>query len=1297
MDFQKIFLSEVEIITFVANLHTTIPNKTLTIHMKTKLCILLFLVTWLTKAQQKKFVIDWVDEKLISLAPSSIVVVPGFNDQHFNYDRKNKQLYYTAQWKTRNYAFKGKIVSVSFQPISKQLLKNIDLSKIPHKISFSLSTRKARNISYTHIRLNPLLNDKGVIKKITSFSVDYSSSRYAKSKKRSLALPANSVLATGDWFQFYIEKSGIYKITYDFLEQLGMSPASINPKHIQIYGHGGGMLPLQNRNTLSYDPPQLAIQVHAGNDGRFDQGDYILFYGEGNNGPQNMTLPAYNTHINLYAKQTYYYITTRGMNGKRVEPMPQPSGAANHLITAYDDYQYYEKDAYSLVKVGRRWFGDRFDIERQKSYEFDFKNRVPNAPISVRVNAAATSEVATSMKILANGQQVSSLNFIPINDHAYASGDSYQGKVAVNAAKIKVQLIYNNHGVPSGTGYLDFIGIEAKRKLIAGNKQFDFHYKDASNLSGIAKFRIQNTENTTQIWDVTNPSRITNTVNSAGSSSLTFKANMGEVHRYIALSPNDFYSPKIPLTPHVNNQNLKAEMKGVDYLIITNSLLAPQARRLARHRRKKDGLQTKVVLLEDIYTEFSTGQPDVTAIRNFVYYTYHTYGKNLKYLCLFGDASVDYKNRLPGNNNRVPVYESYNSFSIGEASFPSDDFYGMLDPGEGILTMYSSGKLDLAVGRIIADSPQQAKIIVDKIVAYDDKSTAGSWHNNLVLIADDAEQGSGAAGFGLQKKLDTFGMSILQNQAFINTTKIYSDAYQQESSAGGARYPQVNKAIADAVETGALVINYLGHGGEETLAQERILTIPDIKSWNNKGKYPVFLTITCEFTKFDNPLRPTGGEFLLWQKDAGAVANIGTTRSISVSGGVEFNSALIPYLFDYKNTQISVGEAVRLAKNELSTSSKRVVFFFGDPAMKLAIPEPKINLTHINGARVTQKMDTLKALGHVTIKGQVTNNGNLLSNFDGLLYTTVFDKNIKRQTLNNDGSGVFDFMTLGEIIFRGKASVKGGEFQFDFVVPKDIDMQVGEARISFYANESKLQNERTGYNNTILVGGINKTPSKDEKGPEIQLYMNDESFVSGGITNDSPILLVKLADPNGINTASGIGHDLVAILDGNETEPYVVNDYYQTEVDDYTKGTVSYQLQDLEPGIHTLTFKAWDVYNNSSTAEIQFVVTNDEDLKISRVLNYPNPFHNYTEFWFNHNRPFEPLKVQVQVFTITGKMVWSTHQTITTQGFLSREIIWDGKDDFGQAIGKGVYIYKLTVKSTLTNDQVEKFEKLVIL
>ncbi|MPT35433.1 MAG: T9SS type A sorting domain-containing protein, partial [Flavobacterium sp.] len=319
------------------------------------------------------------------------------------------------------------------------------------------------------------------------------------------------------------------------------------------------------------------------------------------------------------------------------------------------------------------------------------------------------------------------------------------------------------------------------------------------------------------------------------------------------------------------------------------------------------------------------------------------------------------------------------------------------------------------------------------------------------------------------------------------------------------------------------------------------------------------------------------------------------------------------------------------------------------------------------------------------------------------LAVQIFDKKIARSTLGNNGASnsngliIMNFKTLGETVFRGNASVNNGAFEFGFVMPKDIRVPVGNGRVSFYAKKKQILENQTGYDTLIKIGGVNPNAAVDNTPPKVRLYMNDESFVSGGITNASPYLLAFLEDENGINTASGIGHDIIGILDGDETKPYVMNDYYETFPDDYTKGKLRVPFRNLAKGLHTLTFKAWDVYNNLVTAEIQFVVVGDEGLELDKVLNYPNPFVSYTEFWFTHNSPYEPLDVQVQIMTITGKVVRTINQSIMTEGFLSRDIKWDGRDDFGDRIGKGVYVYKLTVKSSVSNKRAEKYEKLVIL
>ena len=494
------------------------------------------------------------------------------------------------------------------------------------------------------------------------------------------------------------------------------------------------------------------------------------------------------------------------------------------------------------------------------------------------------------------------------------------------------------------------------------------------------------------------------------------------------------------------------------------------------------------------------------------------------------------------------------------------------------------------------------------------------------------------------------------------------------------------------------MLDYFGHGGEDGFASERILEVPQIQAFNNKKKLPLFITVTCEFSRFDNPLRTTAGELTLWNKNGGAASLITTTREVFISTGQNFNERLLKIILQFNNEDISISESLMAAKNGFSSFQKFFIYYLGDPAMKLAIPKPNVKITKMNGINISQSIDTLKALSKISFEGVVTDNSNqILSNFNGTLSTTVFDKPIEKTTLDNNGFGIkMNFDSRESKIFRGKSTVTNGVFKFDFIVPKDIKVAYGKGKLSFYASNSV--EDKSGANFDVVVGGINPNAISDTVGPELNIFMNDESFIEGGNTNSFPNLIVSLSDLSGINTSiTSVDHDIIAIVDGDQANPIILNDYYETELNDFTKGKVVYQLRNLSVGMHTVKIKAWDTYNNSTEATLNFMVVSDSGLVLDNVLNYPNPFVNYTEFWFNHNKPNELLEVQVQIFTISGKIIKTINQTIQTNGNLSRTINWNGLDDFGNRLGKGVYIYKLKVKSTISNQYSEKYEKLVIL
>jgi hypothetical protein len=1275
--------------------------------MKKALLVYLTLIPLVSFAQIKgDITIEWLEKKEMSFSDFTINI-PQFTGNSYEYDASKKALFYSQNLSESN-SIDGNSVQITnlvYETMTTSQIGDLDPGNIPKTPSATLKTTQSRDLKQTFLVLSPIVKDELGFKRVKSFSysISGSNSRISQTSKTAGVI-LNSVLATGDWYQFYVEKSGVYKISKSFLQQLGLDVSAVDPRKVKIYGNGGKMLPLLNSTFYPSDLAENAIEIVGESDGVFNNEDYILFYAEGVDTWNNES----QTNVNLYDTKSYYYVTVQGNDGKRIPNMVQPTGASNLNLTSFDDYQFHELDLINIVRLGRQWFGESFDINQDQEFTFTFPNIDAATPVKLNITTASAAFTSTSFKVSANGQDVGTMSFSPLSVNSeinYNLGNL--NNISFPASEtIKIKLSYNNNGVPGSKGYLDKIRLTAKSKLQGYGKQFQFQYDLSSSSLGIVSYDFSNASGISRIWDVTDLYNVTK-VENLNQPSFSFKANLGEIRKYVAIDALDYFVPLKSSKTKIANQNLKGtifknnqgQFQDIDYVIITPVFLSGQAEKLANFHRSYSNLNVKVIPLETIYQEFSSGKQDIAAIRNCIKYIYEnasTPGKRVKYVNLFGDASYDYKNRIPNNTNIVPIYHALNSNSTGESSFASDDFFGLMDSNEGNVTS-SFGGIDIAVGRMLNNDAAQAEEMVNKVIEYHDLKSYGSWRNNFTMICDDADKTSDAS---LQNRQNNLADVITTAKPFMNVNKIIMDSYVQEASAGGSRYPKARTDIFSAFEKGALVFNYLGHGGEDGLSSERIWEKSDGQNLSNQYKYPLFITITCDFSRFDNPTRPTAGEYTYWNPKGGAISMITTIRSIGQFSAENFNDVLAKNLFSYNsNSYTSIAEALRISKNSNPNSSSNVVFYIGDPALMLAIAKPKIRLTKVNDVPVSQPFDDFKSLAKMKITGEITDENNIpLTNYNGELSTAIFDKMISRTTLNNDGySPSIPFNILGETIFRGNASVTNGQFEFSFVVPRDIRVPLANGKISFYAKKNQLFENQTGYDTSIKIGGINENAVVDNISPTVKLYMNDETFVSGGTTNDSPFLLANLQDDSGINTASGIGHDMVAILDGDVDNPFILNDYYQTNLDDYTKGTLRFPLRNLAVGLHTITFKAWDVYNNPITAEIQFIVVGNESITLTHVLNYPNPFVNYTEFWFSHNRPYEPLEVQVQVITITGKVVWTRNQIITTEGFLSKEITWDGKDDFGNRIGKGVYVYKLTVKSNLTNSKTEKFEKLVIL
>lgn len=1264
--------------------------------MKKLLTVLTFLGFCTVNAQTKDVQLQWT-EQTITISNEESFFVPSFQNEYFRYNSSEKIIRANVSIKNA-LGDQVRVVSQNLQAIDISKYKDIDSKNIPSQIDPKVQVYITKGVQSAIVTFNPIIKTGSGFSKVTSVVFEVLGSKNNQANNADLTVQ-NSVLAQGSWYKFKVNETGVYRLDRNFLAKVGV-PNDVDPRTIKVYGYGGDMLPLANSKNLHFDLPEIAIQFQGEQDGVLNDNDYALFYAVGTKGwsAENAT------HLNLYSNDAFYYITYGGTAGKRMQTYIEPAGSSTITYNDYLARVYDEKNIENIVQLSRKTLGENFgqSFNKQIVLQTPFLNS--SKPATIGVNVAAISQNQTIFNIALNNQQIGTKTINQKASSILANEGYFSHQMNLNNETSTFNIAFNNNGIPSARGFVDFVAIDYYKHLTGYNKQFKFNFADAVSQVGVGSFQITNAQSISQVWDVTdryNPVFKPNTANV-----LNFKMPLGELRDFVAVDQTDFYLPADAPNPKVSNQNLKGTILAdgdVDYIIITRNDLVSAANRLANLHRTKSNLNVKVVPLDIIYNEFSSGQQDVVAIRNFIRYVYFAGNKTLKFVNLLGDASTNY---FDADSNIVPIFHylqntlSFNSSQNFNdwSTFATDDFYALLDEPNALFSSQDYSGIDVAIGRMPVANAQEANAMISKVEQYLSKDNAGRWKNVYTALADDVDSGSDV---GLQEALNEMADELVASKPYFNVKKIIADSYQQQVVAGGPRYPKAKEDFLNGINNGSLVASYLGHGSATGLGGERYFEIPDIEKLNNTDKYPLFIIMTCDFTRFDDPKQKSGGEYLYLREKSGAIGIFATTRKIGITNAEETTKIGAKWLFDYDNTlpDLTMAEALMNMKND-DVREQGMIAFIGDPALKLAMPKPNIIITHVNEEPIENFTGSLRALDRVKLKGQVaTEAGQIIANFNGNLAVQMFDKNQEKTTLVNDGIGApMNFTTLGETVFRGNASVTNGVFEIEFVVPKDIKIAVGEGKASFYAvKEANVLDDYTGANTTIKIGGVNENAAEDNKPPQIKLFMNDETFISGGITNNSPLFLAHLEDENGMNTASGIGHDMVAILDGDENNPIVMNEFYETEPNNFAKGFVNYPFTNLKEGLHTITFKGWDVYNNLATATLDFVVAAETGLVLDRVLNYPNPFVDYTEFWFQHNRPNETLQAQVQILTVSGKIVKTINQTIVSDGILSKDIKWDGRDDFGDKMGKGVYIYRLKVKSTVSGQQAEKIEKLVIL
>lgn len=1109
--------------------------------------------------------------------------------------------------------------------------------------------------------------------------------------------PANSVLSSGHWYKIRIATDGVYKLSYNDFISMGFSDEEINWDNLSIYGNGGLAISEKNSDYKHSDLQENAIYVNK-------TGRYALFYAQGTTKTVYESDSSFSFEVNPYSDYASYFVTFDQNIGekKRIEGKNLPN-TYDTTISTTPYYAFHKRELANLLNAGKTWVGERMTPSSNTlSIPMNLPNISSNYPAQIEIDLATSSASNVSFTIKFNNTQLENMypsTSIPSESVALKVNKKYKQNISISNSTINIQ--YNSVDF-SDKAYLNYILVNYKQNLIFNNSYLRFFSINNDSLTNSIRYQISNVTNSnTMIWDVTDINNAYILTKTQENNNVFCVVPNDTIRTIVVINGNNFATPIF--VAEVENQNLHA-MQPTDFIIVTNSKFTTQANELATYHRENDGISVEVVDIEHIYNEFSSGQKDFLAIREFLRMMYNKYvseGKNPKNILLFGDGTFDNKNILGYNNNYIPTYQSASEYRNVGYVFTSDDVLACLsDYAEN--RVYDT--LMIGVGRFPVNDTKDAEILVDKAKRYMLKQDLlenedGDWRNFVMLSSDDADDMS---EMYFIDNAEHIYKQIDQTQPYINIQKVYQDAYKEYTSSAGATYPDASKAINDRINKGCLLFNYLGHGSPDHLSGERLITMSDITSWTNYNRLPLMITSTCEFARFDLAEKQAAGEYAVLSENGAAIALIAAARKIASNNAI--NQALHKYALMRKpdGTPYTFGEVMMNAKNVTNLqTAERSITLLGDPALKISLPKYNIKTIQINNSFYDETLqgftsiDTSNALSKMYIKAEVVDfNGDKIQSFNGKVKIYLFDKKTTYQTLDNAGIGkTLTFELQTNLLHKGFAQIVNGEFEYSFTIPKDIAYNYGRAKLSFYAQDENI--DAAGYTNDFVLGGIDTNVDMRETRPLVNLYINDSNFVDYGITDENPTLFAVITDSIPINIAgAGLGHDIVARLD-NAANTFILNDYYVYDDQDITKGYITYPFSSLEEGEHTLSIKVWNIYNYSSDATIHFRVVNSNKEEYE-TYNYPNPFSTNTNIILKFNQANEVKSATIKIFNAQGRILKTINADEYINTYNLTPIPWDGRVDGGGMIGNGIYYYVVEIV-TNNGDKIRKTNKMLVI
>jgi hypothetical protein len=1155
-------------------------------------------------------------------------------------------------------------------------------------VQYSLARNEARLIRRMVVRIDFARPLQGV--PASSFIQGRSPVGGAGEPQVSISKAAgDSPLAAGDWYRMELKETGIYKIDTEFLSKAGISSGAIgNINSIRVFGNGGEELP---ENLLAARPNGLEevtrLVVDKNGNGTFDSDDFILFYGKSPRGwTYRPSEKSWDHYLNHYTETAVYFLTFGGTGrGRDMAALRSTTVTGGYAPTDFKSRLFVENEIYNLVKSGRQWLGEAFDLTRNVNvYTSALPGVVSSKPTVYQFQFCSRSTSIDTFRVQENNQAIGSpvlmydVDVSSIVDQYYYSAPvtTIERTGALPSDRSVLRLSFGTRNNVA-QGWLDWFEIFYPRRFEADSDVLLFPSPDTTAVVDytISKFSSRDI----YVFDISSHAHVRQVTNlafdAADASIVRFQAAQagGSVTEFAAVGPKGFKTASG--VKKISNSNLHASTNGAEFIILAPVDFVAEANRLRAHRERIDQLKTIVVPVDQVYNEFSSGMLDPTAIRDFLKYTQTSWSQKPRYVLLFGAGSYDYKKtKFPSVDNWIPPYETFES-NVQILTLATDDYFVIFDP--------ATQRIGMAIGRLPVRTLSAATALVDKIISYETTAPFDSWRNRITFVADDGLTSTGDDGTIHTDQSERLAQ-VYTPDSFMKD-KIFVVQYPTVSSSTGRRKPAVNEAIDQAINRGTVVLNYTGHGNTGQWAHEKVFSEDqDFSLISNKGKLFFLVAATCDFARYDNPEETSAGEELILMPGRGAIAAVTADRVVYSDQNALLNWTLYDNLFrqDAQGKPMRLGDAMWLTKQVLNTTNDLKHHLLGDPTMRLAVPRGRITIDSLNG-NSTSSLVTVNALSKVLVRGNLrTQSGATAGSVQGRALMEVYDS--KRKVLVPEW-GNYTFETNGSLIYRGEVSIRNGAVQGTFPIPKDVSYGDDRSRVSLYGWGDST--DAIGYTENLAISGA-AAGGIDTSGPVMRVYVEDQSFHPGDIVGPSATLVVDLTDSSGINTSTaGIGHKLEAILD-NSPRVIDLTEYYRGNLDTYQTGQVRYPFLDLPEGRHSLTVKAWDVYNNSAQAETFFEVRAATETGIFNAVNVPNPFARSTTFTFQRSST-EPVDVEIKVYTVAGRLI----QVLEAMALTDRvgRIPWDGRDRDGNEIANGVYLYRLIVRSmdgTATNEVI---------